>query len=73
MLCPVEDSFPKQVEARAAIHLSFDHFEPINLTFGLAVAPGLSEGRSHGGVVLPETCGEGIESLDLRPGAGIEP
>jgi hypothetical protein len=63
--CSVQDPLPEQVEARAALNLPLVHQESVDLGLGLAVAPGLSEGRPHGSIVLSETCGEGIEPLNL--------
>lgn len=42
------------------------------LFFAVAIAPWQGKGHSHGRIVL-EAWGEGIESFDLRPRAGVEP
>jgi len=40
LLMMVKDSKPEQIELHAAIPLSFDQFEPIDVPFQRASAPG---------------------------------
>ena len=60
----------QEVKVGAAIHLAFDLLEAGDLSFGLAVAPRRGERRPNGGVILPQSRGEGLDGSDAA-GADI--
>src|SRR6266487_6327405 len=57
----MDDAFAQQVEAGAAVHLSFDRFEPVDVAFGGAGAVGQGEPGGDGGHVLADPGGEGVQ------------
>ena len=44
----IQHTDSQQVEARAPVHLPFQSFEPVDVAFGLTVAPGQFQGGSYG-------------------------
>ncbi len=44
----VEHAQAEQVEAGAAIHLPFDQFQAVDVSFDRSIAPGQAQGREHG-------------------------
>jgi transposase len=52
-LCGMQHASSEQAEARAAIHRSFQHLEPVYLALSGAGGPGQVEGRLHGTEVPP--------------------
>src|ERR1019366_9039759 len=58
---------PQQGETCAAIHLSLEVLQPVDLALGLAVAPGQAKGGSHCGDVRLQAS---TESLQLWHSAG---
>jgi hypothetical protein len=53
----MDDAFAQQAEAGAAIHLSFDRFEPVDVAFGSAGTVGQGKPRT-GQYVSPGGCGD---------------
>jgi len=56
-----EDAFAEQVEVRAAVHLSFEHLDPVDVAFDGAGAVGQGQAVRDGGVVSFESGGEGVQ------------
>src|SRR5215472_2127925 len=56
-----DDSLAEKVEAGAAIHLAFDHLDPVDVALDRAGAVGQGQAVAHGGVVLLEPGGEGVQ------------
>src|SRR5262249_28457625 len=56
-----EDSLAEQVEAGAAIHLPFEHFDPVDVAFDLAGAVGQGQAVEYGGMVALEPGREGAQ------------
>lgn len=66
----VEHAQAEQVEAGAAIHLPFDQFQAVDVSFDSSIAPGQAQGREHGVAVARQMLGEvGQRRLDR----GFEP
>ena len=57
----MDHSFAQQVEAGAAVHLSFDCFDPVDVAFGGAGTVGQGERGGDGGEVLADAGGEGVQ------------
>jgi hypothetical protein len=49
---------PEQVELRPAVHAALQQLEPVDVPFGLSVAPMLTAGRSDGRKILLSLDGE---------------
>jgi hypothetical protein len=71
----VEDASPEQVEAGAPVRRPLDRLEAVDLTLGLALAPGQRQGAEHRVPILARRRDErgefgqaGIQRLGLRPG-----
>jgi len=62
--CRYQNALSEQVEGGAAVALPLQQLEPIDLTFGLAAAPGFSEGSAHRGPVLLQPGGERLDGGD---------
>ena len=46
------------------VHLALEGLEPVDLSFGLAVAPGQHHATAHGVVVSPQALGEAPQLAD---------
>ena len=46
-LVRLQDPQPQKINIRAAIHLSLEELEPVDMTLCLAIAPWQLEGRPH--------------------------
>ena len=51
----MEDAEAEEVKLSPSIHLSFQAFEPIDLTFDLPLAPRQGTGRRNGRVIAART------------------
>lgn len=57
----MQDALPEQIEAGAAVHLSFDQLQPVDLTFDHAVAPRQLQRGCHCILVSSKTSSEGCK------------
>src|SRR5712692_217860 len=57
----MEDSEAEEVKLCPSIHLSFQAFEPIDLTFDLTLAPGQGTGCINGRIILLHALGKAFE------------
>jgi hypothetical protein len=57
----MDHAFAKQVEAGAAVHLSLDRFEPVDVAFGGAGAIRQGEPGGDGVQVVADAGGEGMQ------------
>ena len=65
-----EDATAQEVESGSAVHRSLDQLEAGDLALGLPVAPGRCEGSPHGGPVLLEARGKGLDGAHAA-GTGV--
>ena len=56
-----QDSLPQQTEAGPAIHLALDHFDPVDVAFDDARAPGQGEASDDGVAIPVDSLGKGVE------------
>ena len=49
-----DDAFAEQGESGAAVHLAFEHLEPVDVALDHARAPGQGQAVAHGVVVVPD-------------------
>ena len=57
----MDDAFAQEVEAGAAVHLSFDRFDAVDVAFGGSGAVGQSQAGGDGVDVLADPGGEGVQ------------
>ena len=65
VLSAVEDAETKEVKPSPSIHLPFQTFEPVDLTFDLPLAPRQGTRSSNGCVILLHALGETDEFGDM--------
>jgi len=53
-----DEARTEEIKLAAAVHLAFDQFEPRDLTFGLAVGPGLGQGCGDRGLIRDDALAE---------------
>src|SRR5438093_1198688 len=57
----MDDAFAQEVEAGAAVHLSLDRLEPVDVALGGAGAVGQGEPSSDGSQVVADPGGKGLQ------------
>ncbi len=62
--CRHQNALAQQVEAGPAVALPFEQLEPVDLAFGLSVAPGQGQGSTDRGAILLQTGGECLDGAD---------
>ena len=61
----MEDSDAEEIKPSPTIHLSFQAFEPIDLTFDLTLAPSQGTRSRNGRIILLDALGETLEFGDM--------
>jgi hypothetical protein len=57
----VEHTQSQQIELSPTVHLAFDEFQPVDVTFDLSIAPGLNHRRSDRQEILPNASGKSAQ------------
>jgi hypothetical protein len=60
-----ENAFPQEVEFRAAVHLSFDRFEAIDVSFDATGIVGHGQPVDDGGVIVSQAGGERVQGREV--------
>jgi hypothetical protein len=68
-----EKASGEQIEPRSAIHMPFQHLQPIDVPFDGALTPGQRDGGLDGGQVRPESSGEAPEGREGALGGAHQP
>ncbi len=71
--CRKQNASAEQVEAGVTIHLALDQLQPVDLPFGLAVAPGRGESGAYRIAVLLQPGSERLHRRDATPAGLDEP
>ena len=69
----VQDALPQQIEVGPAVHLPFEHLQPVDLSLCLAIAPRQEECGVDGGMVTLEVVGKMDELLDSGATGPLQP
>lgn len=61
----IHDALPEQIKVSSSIHLPFQHLQSIDVPFGLAAAPRISQRSLHSCIVLLNPISEVDKGIDF--------
>jgi hypothetical protein len=68
-----QDTLAEEIEAGSAEHLTFEHLDPVDVSFDHAGAPGQGEAGDDGVPVAVDAGGERVEAGEVVSPDGIKP